>query len=163
MKKTVRKSILLPHACQKIGWWLLLLIPLGVWFSDILADFFRETPLFAMVEDNSRFFIMVAYLLLIASTVMICLSKEKVEDEMVSQYRLRAIGISAYVHFILYWVLRLVYALQVGFRFGVGGPWEIDLYAITEHFIDLIPFTTAGLYYLVFKWMLWRSRKEEAL
>ena len=24
------KSILMPHACQKIGWWLLLLIPL-VW------------------------------------------------------------------------------------------------------------------------------------
>ena len=42
-------------------------------------------------------------------------------------------------------------------------PWEIDLYATTELFIDMIPFTTAGLYYLVFKWMLWRSRKEEAL
>ena len=158
-----KKSILLPHACQKIGWWLLLLIPLGVWFSDMLYDYFRETPLFTMVEGNIRFFIMVCYLVLIASACMICLSKEKVEDEMVSQYRLRAIGISAYVHFILYWVLRLIAALQVGFRFGVGGTWEIDLYTTTESFIDLIPFTTAGLYYLVFKWMLWRSRKEEAL
>lgn len=158
-----KKSILLPHTCQKIGWWLLLLIPLGVWFSDILYDFFSETQLFAMVEGNIRFFIMVCYLLLIASTCMICLSKEKVEDEMVSQYRLRAIGISAYVHFILYWIFRLVSALQIGFQFGVGEPWEIDFYATTELFIDLIPFTTAALYYLVFKWMLWRSRKEEAL
>ena len=82
-----KKSILLPHTCQKIGWWLLLMIPLGVWFSDILYDFFSETQLFAMVEGNIRFFIMVCYLLLIASTCMICLSKEKVEDEMVSQYR----------------------------------------------------------------------------
>ena len=158
-----KKSILMPHTCQKIGWWLLLLIPLGVWFSDILYDYFSETQLFAMVEGNIRFFLMVCYLLLIASTFMICLSKEKVEDEMVSQYRLRAIGISAYVNFILYWVFRLVYALQIGFQFGIGGPGEIDFHETMELFDDLIPFTTAGLYYLVFKWMLWRSRKEEAL
>ena len=158
-----KKSILMPHTCQKIGWWLLLLIPLGVWFSDILYDYFSETQLFAMVEGNIRFFIMVCYLVLIASACMICLSKEKVEDEMVSQYRLRAIGISAYVHFILYWIFRLVSALQIGFQFGVGEPWEIDFYATTELFIGLIPFTTAALYYLVFKWMLWRSKKEEAL
>ena len=158
-----KKSILMPHACHKIGWWLLLLIPLGVGFSEILYYFFRETPLFAVVNGNSRLITMVCYLVLIASSIMICLSKEKVEDEMVSQYRLRAIGISAYVHFILFWVFRLVTALQLGFRFGIGGPWEIDFYATTELFIDLIPFTTAALYYLVFKWMLWRSRREEAL
>ena len=158
-----KKSILLPHACHKIGWWLLLLIPLGLGFSEILYRFFHETQLFAMVNNNSRFITMVCYLVLIASACMICLSKEKVEDEMVSQYRLRAIGISAYVHFILYWIFRLVSALQIGFQFGVGEPWEIDFYATTELFIDLIPFTTAALYYLVFKWMLWRSRKEEAL
>ena len=158
-----KKSILLPHTCHMIGWWLLLLIPLGVGFSEILYRFFHETQLFALVNNNSRFITMVCYLVLIASACMICLSKEKVEDEMVSQYRLRSIGISAYVHFILYWILRLVYALQIGFRFGVEGPWEIDFYETTELFIDLIPFTAAALYYLVFKWMLWRSRKEEAL
>ena len=66
-----KKSILLPHTCQKIGWLLLLMIPLGVWFSDILYDYFRETQLFAVVEDNIRFLIVVCYLLLIASTCMI--------------------------------------------------------------------------------------------
>ena len=158
-----KKSILLPHTCQKIGWWLLLLIPLGVWFSDILYDYFRETPLFAMVNNNSRFLMLVIYLLFIASAFFICLSKEKVEDEMVSQYRLRAIGIAAYVHFILYLVFMLVTALQQCFRFGAGGTWEIDLFKTLELFRVLLPFTTAALYYLVFKWMLWRSRKEEAL
>ena len=158
-----KKSILLPHPCQKIGWLLLLLIPLGVWFSDILYDYFRETPLFAMVNNNSRFLMLVIYLLFIASAFFICLSKEKVEDEMVSQYRLRAIGIAAYVHFILYLVFMLVAALQQCFRFGAGGTWEIDLFKTLELFRVLLPFTTAALYYLVFKWMLWRSRKEEAL
>ncbi|MBO6029444.1 MAG: hypothetical protein J6P75_09635 [Bacteroidales bacterium] len=158
-----KKSILMPHACHKIGWWLLFLIPLVVGFYEILYYFFRETPLFAVINNNSRFMTMISYLVLIASAFFICLSKEKVEDEMVSQYRLRAIGISAYVNFILYWVFRLVYALQIGFQFGIGGPGEIDFHETMELFDDLIPFTTAGLYYLVFKWMLWRSRKEEAL
>ena len=156
------KSILMPYTCHKIGWWLLVLLPLAWGFYEILFRYFHESKLFALVNDNSRLLTMTCYLVVIASAFLICLSKEKVEDEMVSQYRLRAIGISAYVHFILYWVLRLIAALQVGFRFGVGGTWEIDLYTTTESFIDLIPFTTAGLYYLVFKWMLWRSRKEEA-
>ena len=34
------------------------------------------------------------YLVVIAAAFLICLSKEKLEDEMVSQYRLRAIGVS---------------------------------------------------------------------
>ena len=133
-----KKSILMPHACHRVGWWLLLLIPLVVGFYEILYYFFRETPVFAAVNGNSRFITMVCYLVIIASAFLICLSKEKVEDEMVAQYRLKAIGISAYVNF------RIVYRTM-------------------QMFFGLIPFTTAGLYYLVFKWMLWRSRKEEAL
>ena len=97
-----KKSILLPHACHKVGWWLLLLIPLVVGFYEILYYFFRETPMFAVVNNNSRFITMVCYLVVIAAAFLICLSKEKVEDEMVAQYRLRAIGISAYVNFLLF-------------------------------------------------------------
>ena len=158
-----KKSILLPHACQKIGWWLLLLIPL-VWGAyEILYRFFRETNLFAVVNNNSRFITMVFYLVLIASAFLICLSKEKVEDEMVAQYRLKAIGISAYVNFLLFLVFWLFGALDHGFRFGHGESWWGIVYGTMQVFFGLIPFTTAGLYYLVFKWMLWRSRKEEAL
>ena len=88
-----KKSILMPHACHKVGWWLLVLIPL-VWGSyEILYRFFHKTNLFAVVNDNSRFITMVFYLVVIAAAFLICLSQEKVEDEMVSQYRLRAIGI----------------------------------------------------------------------
>ena len=158
-----KKSILLPHACQKIGWWLLLLIPL-VWGAyEILYRFFRETNLFAVVNNNSRFITMVFYLVVIAAAFLICLSKEKVEDEMVSQYRLKAIGISAYVNFLLFLVFWLFGALDHGIRFGHGESWWGIVYGTMQLFFDLIPFTTAGLYYLVFKWMLWRSRKEEAL
>ena len=46
------KNILLPHTCQKIGWWLLMLIPLLLGFYWALYCFFRETQLFATVNDN---------------------------------------------------------------------------------------------------------------
>ena len=158
-----KKSILMPHTCHKVGWWLLLLIPLVVGFYAILYFFFHETPLFAVVNNNSRFMTMICYLVLIASSVLICLSKEKVEDEMVSQYRLKAIGIAAYVHFILFLLFLLYIAFDEGFRIGYGKPWELGILMTMQVFTELLPFTTAGLYYLVFKWMLWRSRKEEAL
>ena len=82
---------------------------------------------------------------------------------MVAQYRLRAIGISAYVNFLLFLGFWLFGALDHGFRFGHGESWWGIVYGAMQVFFGLIPFTTAGLYYLVFKWMLWCSRKEEAL
>ena len=158
-----KKSILLPHACQKIGWGLLLLLPLTVGFYEIVYHFFHETHLFAVVNGNSRFITMVCYLAVIAAAFLICLSKEQVEGEMISQYRLRAIGISAYVNFLLFLVFWLFGSLDHGFRFGHGESWWGIVYGTMQVFFGLIPFTTAGLYYLVFKGMLRRSRKEEAL
>ena len=158
-----KKSILMPHACHKAGWWLLLLIPLVVGLYEILYYFFRETPLFAAVNNNSRFITMICYLVVIAAAFLICLSKEKVEDEMVSQYRLRAIGISAYVNFILFLASLLLVALQHGFRFGQGASWWWGVSVTVRLFFGLIPFTTAGLYYLVFRIMLGRSQNEQVL
>ena len=158
-----KKSILMPHSCHKIGWWLLLLIPMIIGVYEILFLFYRESHLFAGINDNRRLITIVCYLEVIAAAFLICLSKEKVEDEMVAQYRLKAIGISAYVHFILYLAFWIFAALQHGFRIGTGEPWEMGFFVTMQLFTVLIPFTTAGLYYLVFKWMLWRSRKEEAL
>ena len=115
--------------------------------------------MFAVVNNNSRFITMVCYLVVIAAAFLICLSKEKVEDEMVSQYRLRAIGISAYVNFLLFLGFWLFGALDHGFRFGHGESWWGIVYGAMQVFFGLIPFTTAGLYYLVFKWMLIESGK----
>ncbi len=157
------KSILMPHACQKIGWRLLLLIPLVWGFYEILFHFFHETHLFAAVNGNSRFLTMVFYLVVIAAAFLICLSKEKVEDEMISQYRLKAIGVSAYVNFLVFLAFWLFAALDHGFRFGHGESWWGIVYGTMQTFFGLIPFTTAGLYYLVFKTMLRRSQKEQVL
>ena len=158
-----KKTLLMPHACQKAGWWLLLLLPLVGGFYQILYSFFRETHLFALVNNNSRFITMFFYLVVIASAFLICLSKEKVEDEMISQYRLKAIGVSAYVNFIVFMAFLLFTALQHGFRFGQGESWWGIAYATMQVYFGLIPFTTAALYYLVFKMMLRHSQNEQAL
>ena len=158
-----KKSILMPNVCQKIGWWLLLLIPLVWGFYEILFHYFHETPLFAVVNDNSRFMTMVFYLVIIAAAFLICLSKERVEDEMISQYRLKAVGVSAYVNFLVFLVFWLFGALDHGFRFGHGESWWGIIYRTMQVFFGLIPLTTAGLYYVVFKMMLQRSKKEQVL
>ena len=148
------KNILMPHSCQKIGWWLLLLIPLMVEFYRILYRFFHETRLFATVNENSRFITMAVGLVVLASAFLICLSKEKVEDEMISQYRLRAVAIAALVAFVIILVCWVFAVLDHGFRFlGEGGLLALRL----VH--TFLPYVTAATYYIIFKILLLKSRK----
>ena len=148
------KSILMPHTCQKVGWWLLLLIPLMLGFYTILYFLFRETHLFALVNDNSRFITMLSILVVSVSMFLICLSKEKVEDEMISLYRLKAVGISAFVCFIVVLASWTLSALDHGFRFA-----EPKFYLVTSFVRALLPFLAAGLYYILFKTMLRHANK----
>ena len=148
------KSILMPHTCQKIGWWLLLLIPLMGGFYAILYFLFRETHLFALVNANSRFITMLSILVVSVSMFLICLSKEEVEDEMISLYRLKAVGISAFVCFIVVLVSWTLSALDHGFHFA-----EPRFYLVTSFVRALLPFLAAGLYYILFKTMLRHANK----
>lgn len=155
-----KKSILMPHACQKLGWWILLLIPLMIGFYLILYYGFRETRLFTTVNDNSRFITMVSYIVLALSAFFICLSKEKVEDEMIAQYRLKAVGITAYVCFVLLIVLFLLAAFAHGFR---KGDFPAVLFQVKNVVQMLLPFVAVALYYLLFKGMLRSTRKGQGL
>lgn len=58
------KSILMPHACQKIGWGLLLLIPLVWGFYWILYLFFRETHLAVGISAFVCFIVILAFWIL---------------------------------------------------------------------------------------------------
>ena len=155
-----KKSILMPHACQKLGWWILLVIPLMLVFYFILYFFFRETHLFATVNDNSRFITMMSYIVLALSAFFICLSKEEVEDEMIAQYRLKAVGVTAYVCFVLLIVLFLLAAFAHGFR---KGDFPVVLFQVKNVVQMLLPFVAVALYYLLFKGMLRSTRKGQGL
>ena len=139
------KSILMPHACQKIGWWLLLLTVLVVVSKIILTNTIHDITVAWYMAKAS-------YILLIISLLLITLSKEKVEDEMISGLRLKALGVTAYVFFVLLLILGLILDFSVQFSPYLG-----------ELVLIVLPFLTAGLYFLLFKGMLLRSKKEQSL
>lgn len=145
------KSILMPHGCQKIGWWLFLVSILA---EVIKTIFFHDVDSMEVAGSIARG----SSILMLASLLLICLSKEKVEDEMISSLRLKAVGITAYVFFLSF-LLHSLFSVMSGLFFPAFDP---NLY-IYELVLLCLPILTAGLYYVIFKGMLWRSRKQETL
>ena len=143
-----KSSILMPHTCQRIGWCLLIL---SILVEIIKALFIRDI-------DVAWYFAKAAHVTFIISFFLICLSKEKVEDEMISGFRLKSIGITAYVFFLLFLFLSLVLELRL-FRIFSD---TISAY-LSEAFLIFLPLFLFVLYYSLFKWMLWKSNKQEAL
>ena len=145
------KSLLMPHVCQKIGWWLFLVSILVDVVKTIFFHVFDSMEVAGWMARSSS-------ILMLASLPLICLSKEKVEDEMISSLRLRAVGITAYVFF-LFFLINSLFSVVSDLLLP---HFEPNLY-IYELILLCLPVLTAGLYYLLFKWMLWRSRKQNAL
>ncbi|MBR6882235.1 MAG: hypothetical protein IKN06_04620 [Bacteroidales bacterium] len=148
------KSILMPHKCQKIGWWLLLLSVLVEGTKTILLHTTANI-------DTAWYLAKSSHLLLILSLFLICLSKEKVEDEMIASLRLKAVGITAYVFFVLFLITSITLELHL-YRFFWDGEGYLPEF-ISELFLIVLPILVFGLYYIIFKGMLLRSKKEQVL
>lgn len=142
------KSILMPHTCQKVGWCLLIL--------SVIVEFAKA--LFVHSIDVAWYFAKASHIMFIVSIFLICLSKEKVEDEMISGFRLKAIGITAYVLFVLLLVLSIVLEVKPGFIFS-NAEDTLSAY-LSELFLIVLPILLFVLYYGIFKWMLWKSKKQ---
>lgn len=142
------KSILMPHTCQKVGWCLLIL--------SVIVEFAKA--LFVHSIDVTWYFAKASHIMFIVSIFLICLSKEKVEDEMISGFRLKAIGITAYVLFVLLLVLSIVLEVKPGFIFS-NAEDTLSAY-LSELFLIVLPILLFVLYYGIFKWMLWKSKKQ---
>ena len=145
------KSILMPHTCQKVGWCLLIL--------SVIAEFAKA--LFVHDIDVAWYMAKSTHIIFIISFFLICLSKEKVEDEMISSYRLKAVGITAYVFFVLFLILSLFLELRLATLFP-SIPEDLELY-MSEAFLIFLPLLLFILYFGIFKWMLWKSKKQQAL
>ena len=129
----------MPHSCQKVGWCLLIL--------SVLVELVKV--LFVHDIDVAWYFAKAAHITLIIALFLICLSKEKVEDEMISAYRLRAIGITAYVFFVIILVLSIVLEVKPG-----------ESSYLSELFLIVLPIVLFVLYYGLFKGMLLKSQKQ---
>ena len=136
-----KKSILMTHACQKIGWLLLVLSVLG---------FFVERLFFSRNFDVQCLLVIPLYYTFIVSIFLIGLSKEKVEDEMIAAFRLKAVGITAYAFFVFLLVLNIVFVEQ-------PGPGTNPF--LSELFLIVLPVLLFVLYYGLFRRMLCKSRK----
>lgn len=145
------KSILMPHSCQKIGWWLLLLTVLIVVAKIIVLYTTHSIDVVWYLAKSS-------HLILIASLFFITLSKERVEDEMISGLRLKALGLIGYVFFVVFLLLSLALEFHLLDLFMN----DLSLY-LSELFLIILPIASAGLYYLIFRVLLRQSKKEQAL
>lgn len=145
------KSILMPHSCQKIGWWLLLLTVLIVVAKIIVLYTTHSIDVVWYLAKSS-------HLILIASLFFITLSKERVEDEMISGLRLKALGLTCYVFFVVFLLLSLALEFHLLDLFMN----DLSLY-LSELFLIILPIASAGLYYLIFRVLLRQSKKEQAL
>ena len=144
----------MPHRCQKVGWWLLLLTALIVITKVILTYATHSIDVAWYLAKASHF-------VLIASLFFITLSKEKVEDEMISGLRLKAIGLTGYVFFVGFLLLSLALELRL-FALFKNYDNVTEAY-LSEFFLIFLPLAIAGLYYLIFRVLLRQSKKEQAL
>ena len=147
------KSILMPHACQKVGWCLFLLLIL----VHIVKRALYGADCYSV--ELARTTAHIEHITLIVSLFFICLSKEKVEDEMISSLRLRTLGYTAYVVFLLFLLTSIFLECLSDYRLGsdMTNPY------ISELLLLVLPVLLSCLYYPMFKLMLWRSRKEEKI
>lgn len=148
------KSILMPHSCQIVGWWLFLLTALLVVAKIILAYTTHNINVVWYLAKSS-------HLVLIISLFFITLSKEKFEDEMISGLRLKALGITGYVFFVVFLLLSLALELHLLDLFK-NNDGTLSLY-LSELFLIILPIAGAGLYYLIFRVLLRQSKKEQLL
>lgn len=153
----MKNLLLLPHRFQKVGW--VILIPVSILGILMIIDGYNGVPTFfypgrIMNVDNA------AYQWLSSETTTHCLnniviagiviggllascSKEKVEDEMISSVRLHSLLVALYVNYLLLIVGALCFYDLKFFEIMI---WNM--------------FTMLLIFLIVFRFNLWRLRKE---
>ena len=147
------KRFLLPHAFQKAGWWLLLASLVTGAAALVLDTISGPLPDGAVTADAAktqpltRVILAAVYL----SFLLIACSREKVEDEMVSSMRLRAIASVACVLFTIYTAIAVVSTIT-------GGVMAKDLASSIAS-----PPITFWAYEIVLRISIARNRKHSSL
>ncbi len=141
------KNILLPRPCKKVGWCLLILA--------VLAEIAKT--LFVHDMDAAWYLAKAVHIVLILSLFLICMSKEKVEDEMISGFRLKSVGITAYTAFVLLLFLSIILEVKPGFIFK-DSENVASAYYLGGFFLIILPVLLFALYYGIFKCMIWKSK-----
>ena len=146
MNKT---SYLLPHSFQRIGWALLIALPI---LFGLMLWIFNGLKL--IPQSYSQFGTLVLYIVAALSALFVGLSEEKQEDEFIQTLRLRSVANTAWICFILMIVSAMVVDVCQAFR--VSGM-ESSVY-VYKTFNSLI--FAFFLYIAIFRFRLFKYRKE---
>lgn len=156
MKQT---GLMLPHKCQTLG---LVIITIPIILLGIILlshPFCTETQLNHFGKYLSWILAVVLYLCIPIGGAILCLSREKEEDEMIKSIRLKAIGIVAIAELLICVVLFCFWGLNSAFRFYTPefGSTDDIFIRYLGHFIFCLQFP---VYFLLFKIMLFINRKR---
>ena len=144
------KDLLLPYSCQKAGWIIAIAIPVLFILYALISGGNKAL----VTERNLHYLIGILALLLFVAIFLICASREKDEDEMISSIRRQTLSIFIYVLFFLYFLAGLFFSLDIGLHFMKDYQGEV----LGNTIIRITLF--AIIYELVFKIRLWLNRRE---
>ena len=143
-----RNNYLLPHSFQRIGWGLLIALP--VLFGLMLWIF---NGLKLIPQSYSQFGTLVLYIVAALAALFIGLSEEKQEDEFIQTLRLRSIANTAWIIFILI----IVSAMDVDICDAFGIPGREKFWMRYARLDTIFAFF---LYIVIFRFRLYKYRKE---
>ena len=146
MNKT---SYLLPHSFQRIGWALLISLPVLLGLMLWTFNGLKLIP-----QSFSQFGTLVLYIVAALSALFVGLSEEKQEDEFIQTLRLRSVANTAWLCFILTIVSFLVGEFFQAFRL----PGSKNFWYNYQMFSSIL--FAFFLYIVIFRFRLYKYRKE---
>ena len=144
-----KKSYLLPHSFQRLGWALLIACPIILGLDLWLFNGIKLIP-----QSYSQFGTLVLYVAAALSALFVGLSEEKQEDEFIQTLRLQSIANTAWVSFLLMIISAMVVDVLQAFRIPVTGV----IWSCYNVFSSII--FAFFLYIIIFRVRLYIYQKE---
>lgn len=144
------KDLLLPYSCQKAGW----IIDIAIPVLFILYALISGGNKALVTERNLHYLFGILAMLFFVAVFLICASREKDEDEMISSIRRQTLSIFIYMLFYLYFLAGIFFSLDIGLN--IVKEYQGEVLGNTIIRITLF----AIVYELVFKIRLWLNRRE---
>ena len=140
-----RNHYLLPHSFQRIGWALLIAVPILLWLIPWVFNDLKLIP-----QRYSLFGTLVLEIVAALSALLVGLSEEKQEDEFIQTLRLRSVANTAWICFTLMILLILAECVCTAFR--------VSMLPVHRLFGSLI--FAFFVYIVIFRYRLFKYRKE---
>ena len=144
------KDLLLPYSCQKAGWIIAIAIPVLFILYALISGGNKAL----VTERNLHYLFGILAMLFFVAVFLICASREKDEDEMISSIRRQTLSIFIYMLFFLYFLAGIFFSLDIGLN--IVKEYQGEVLGNTIIRITLF----AIVYELVFKIRLSLNRRE---